>query len=79
MLREVDIAQLQLARECLRHLLIIEITEFYQQPPETAPATRLRLQRSAQLLNRDQLLRDEHVAEPHALRPECGAPDRCCF
>ena len=79
MLREIDVTQAELARERLRHLLVAQITQFYEQPPETAAATGLRLERSAQLLNRDQLLGDEHVAEPHALRAECGACDRCCF
>ena len=78
-LREIDVTQAELAGERLRDLLVVDITQLYEQPPETAAATRLRLERSAQLLNRDQLLGDEHVAEPHALRAEGGACDRCCF
>ena len=78
-LREIDVTQAELARERLRDLLIVEKAELDQQPPEAPAATRLRLEGNAQLLNGNQLLRDEHVAKPHALRPECGARDRCCF
>ena len=78
-LREIDVAQAELARERLRKLLVLEETELHQHAPEAPAAAGLLLEGHAQLLHGEELLRNEHIPEPDALRSNCRTRRRCRF
>ena len=65
---EVDVRQVELLRKRRGDLLLAREPFFDQDAPESLAGLLLALQRTAQLLGGNDLLRDEHVAQADSLR-----------
>src|SRR6185503_1423984 len=75
-LLEVHEAQIELPPERLRDHLLGDEAQVDERAPELAPRALLLLEREPELLLRDRLLRDEHIAEPYPRGPP-GAAHAC--
>ena len=69
---QVDVAQAELSRQRLRDLVLGGEPEVDEHAPEAPPRALLLFQREPELLLRDELLRHQDLAEPHALRARGG-------